>query len=97
MEENDMDDLTKKKIDSCSGNDECAPDLTDGEAIVDKVRKVGVSQGLLKTPHLVTCKCYYTFSMRHFEEKCPNCNRVYGVTPCSSHNKHNIVCAGIDY
>lgn len=92
-----MDKKTEDKIKSCSGNDGCAPDLNDGKAIVDKVRQVKVGDGFLKVSHEVTCECGQTFKMVHFEEQCPTCHMVYGVTPCSSHNKDNIKAAGINY
>lgn len=92
-----MNQETKEKIASCAGNDGCAPDLNDGKAIVDKVRLVGVSQGVLETPHEITCDCGETFTMLHFEMSCPCCNMTYGVTPCSSHDKNNIKAAGIGY
>ncbi len=92
-----MNKTTEEKIKSCSGNDGCAPDLNDGKAIVNKVRQVGVREGLLETPHMLTCDCGNEIKMVHFEEKCPNCQMVYGVTPCSSHNKDSIKAAGINY
>lgn len=87
----------EEKIASCAGNDGCAPDLMNGKAIVDKVRKVGVRTGLLEVAHIVECSCGEKFPMIHFEEACPNCAMVYGVTPCSSANKENIKPAGINY
>jgi len=87
----------EEKIASCAGNDGCAPDLNNGKAIVDKVRKVGVAKGLLEIPHLMKCSCGELFQMIHFEEKCPKCGMVYGVTPCSSGDRKNIKAAGIDY
>jgi len=92
-----MDQKTKDKINSCSGNDGCAPDLNNGKAIVDKVRMVQVSSGELEIKHEVTCECGTTFKMETFEMSCPSCNMVYGVTPCSSHDKNNIKPAGINY
>ena len=92
-----MDKIIKEKIESCAGNDGCAPDLNDGKAIVDKVRQVGVSNGELEVPHLVHCECGETFQMIHFEMKCPKCEMTYGVTPCSSHDPNNIKPAGIRY
>jgi len=92
-----MEKKTEDKIKSCAGNDGCAPDLNDGKAIANKVRQVGVREGLLETPHMIECECGQTFEMVHFEEKCPSCQMVYAVTPCSSHNKDNIKPAGINY
>lgn len=92
-----MDKTVKERIDSCAGNDGCAPDLNDGKAIVDKVRQVQVSNGTLETPHVVDCECGQSFPMVHYETVCPNCHMTYGVTPCSSHDKANIKAAGIKY
>ena len=92
-----MDKTLQQKIQSCAGNDGCAPDLNNGKAIVNKVRQVGVGPGLLETPHFVECECGETFPMTHFEESCPSCNMTYGVTPCSAHDKNNIRPAGIGY
>lgn len=92
-----MDQKTKDKIQSCSGNDGCAPDLNDGKAVVNKVRQVGVGAGRLETPAVIECECGQPFTMKTFEDSCPNCGMVYGVTPCSSHDKNNIKAAGINY
>ena len=92
-----MDKTTEDRIKSCAGNDGCAPDLNDGKAIVNKVRQVKVSEGLLETSHIVQCECGESFKMVHYEETCSNCGMVYGVTPCSSHDKKNIKPAGINY
>jgi hypothetical protein len=92
-----MDKKTQEKINSCSGNDGCAPDLNNGKAIVDKVRLVQVSNGVMEQPFVIECECGQPFTMRTFESRCPNCDMVYGVTPCSSHTKENIKPAGIDY
>ena len=64
-----MEKKTEDKIKSCAGNDGCAPDLNDGKAIANKVRQVGVRDGLLETPHMIACECGQTFEMVHFEEK----------------------------
>jgi len=92
-----MDKVLQEKIQSCSGNDGCAPDLNDGKAVVNKVRQVGVGKGLLEVAHEVNCECGTTFNMVHYEEQCPKCQMVYGVTPCSSHDLNNIKPAGINY
>ena len=92
-----MDKKTEERINSCAGNDGCAPDLNDGKAIVDKVRLVNVREGFLEIPHDLECECGHVFSMVHFEEKCAKCGMVYGVTPCSSHDINNIKPAGRNY
>ena len=92
-----MNKTTEERIKSCAGNDGCAPDLNNGKAIVNKVRQVGVGEGLLEVAHEVLCTCGTTFHMVHYEEHCPSCNMTYGVTPCSSHDSNNIKAAGIGY
>lgn len=92
-----MDKVLEQKIKSCSGNDGCAPDLTDGRAIVNKVRQVGLSNGMMEQPAIINCECGQPFTMKYFEDECPNCGMVYGVTPCSSHDEKNIKAAGIKY
>lgn len=92
-----MDKQMEEKIQSCSGNDGCAPDLSDGKAVADKVRQVQVSKGLLEVTHIIQCECKQEFVMEHFEESCPNCNMTFAVTPCSSHDIKNVKAAGIGY
>jgi len=42
-------------------------------------------------------ECDETFEMENFEDKCPNCNMVYGVTPCHAFDPVNVQAAGVDY
>ncbi len=64
---------------------------------VNKVRMKGISNSLLTNPHLISCECGDTFTMRTFESKCPSCGMVYAVTPCSADNVKNVKAAGINY
>ena len=41
--------------------------------------------------------CGNIFTMKTIIDKCPHCEMTYGVTPCSSRNKENVVAAGIRY
>lgn len=41
--------------------------------------------------------CGNIFIMKTIIDKCPHCEMTYGVTPCSSRNKENVVAAGIRY
>ncbi|SHH39211.1 hypothetical protein SAMN02745196_00212 [Clostridium collagenovorans DSM 3089] len=68
-----------------------------GKNIVDLVRGKGKAEFLLKTPHEIQCSCNKTFLMTTCVDKCPHCGMVYGVTPCSSSNKENILAADINY
>ena len=38
-----------------------------------------------------------TFEMVTFEDKCPKCSMVYGVTPCHAFDAANVKPAGINY
>lgn len=70
----------------------------DGKNIVDLVRSKGKGDFPLRTPHELECvNCNKTFTMTTHVDKCPSCNMVYGVTPCSSHDKNNILAADVNY
>ena len=47
--------------------------------------------------HEIDCSCGNIFTMKTIIDKCPHCEMTYGVTPCSSRNKENVVAAGIRY
>ena len=78
-------------------HDGCSGTFTNGKQVVDKVRMMGFSEGALPMPLDIECSCGTTFQMDYFEDKCPNCGMVYGVTPCSSHDPSKVQAAGIDY
>ena len=70
----------------------------DGRNVVDLVRSKGKDSFPLRTPHDIGCvSCNETFTMTTHVDKCPSCNMVYGVTPCSSHDKNNILAADVNY
>ncbi len=75
----------------------CSGGEMTGQQSVDKLRMMGFSEGALPIPVDIKCECGNTFLMDTFESKCPKCNMVYGVTPCSSHDPSKIKPAGIDY
>lgn len=78
-------------------HDGCSASFTNGKQVVDKVRMMGFSNGLLPLPLEITCECKETFEMAYFEDKCPSCGMVFGVTPCHSHDPASVKPAGIDY
>ena len=80
-----------------SETDICNGSFESGQQTVDKVRQMGFSEGLLPMPLEIKCECGTTFEMGYFEDVCPNCKMVYGVTPCSSHDPAGVKAAGIDY
>jgi hypothetical protein len=58
---------------------------------------MGFSDGALPMAFEIDCDCKNKFIMEYFEDKCPNCGMVYGVTPCSSHDPSLVQKAGINY
>lgn len=73
-------------------------DKNSGKSVVDLLRNKGKQDFPLRISHDIKCvNCNETFIMKTHEDKCPNCDMVYGVTPCSSHDKENIKAASINY
>ncbi len=75
----------------------CNCSTSTAKETVDKVRRKGISEALLPIQHQITCECGETFTMKTYEAKCPSCNMVYGVTPCSADSVENVKAAGINY
>ncbi len=75
----------------------CSASFQDGKETVDKVRMKGFSEGALPMALPVTCECGTKFDMEFFEDKCPKCNMVFGVTPCHSHDPASVKASEIDY
>ena len=70
----------------------------DGKNVVDLIRSKGKENFPLRNSYDIECvNCKETFTMKTHVDKCPTCNMVYGVTPCSSHDKNNIKIADIHY
>lgn len=80
-----------------SEHDNCSANFENGKQVVDKVRMMGFSEGALPMSFAIKCECGNTFDMDFFEDKCPYCNMVYGVTPCHCHDPQGVKAAGIDY
>lgn len=79
-------------------HDGCAGSFQTGMQVVDKVRMMGFAAQPMPMPMDITCEnCNTEFTMELFEGKCPECNMVYGVTPCHAFDPANIMAAGIDY
>ena len=75
----------------------CTGAFEDGKQTVNKVRQMGFSEGILPMALEVECECGTKFEMEYFEDKCPSCNMIFGVTPCHSHDPKAVKAAGIDY
>lgn len=79
-------------------HDGCAGSFENDSQVVDKVRQMGFSSQMLPIPLGIKCvECEETFEMATFEDKCPKCGMVYGVTPCHAFDAENVKSAGINY
>lgn len=79
-------------------HDGCSGTFENGKQIVDKIRMMGFAEQMMPMPLTILCKeCGKEFLMDHFETKCPECNMVYGVTPCHSFDAANVMAAGVNY
>ena len=76
----------------------CTGSFEGGKAVVDKIRMMGFNTRPMPIPFTLECvECRKEFEMTHLESKCPHCNMVYGVTPCSVDHPDRIKAAAIDY
>ena len=76
----------------------CSGSFENGKQVVDKVRMMGFADQLLPMPMEVACgECDGNFEMTTFEDKCPECGMVYGVTPCHAFDPANVMAAGKGY
>jgi rubrerythrin len=76
----------------------CAGSFENGKQMVDKVRAMGFSQQMMPMPMTIECaECGSSFEMTNFEDTCPKCKMVYGVTPCHAFDPANVMPAGIEY
>ena len=79
-------------------HDGCSGSFASGTQVVDKVRAMGFNIQPMPMPMMISCaNCSNDFQMYCFEGKCPDCNMVFGVTPCHAFDPANVVPAGIDY
>jgi len=79
-------------------HDGCAGQFDNGQQVVDKVRMMGFNMQPMPMPLEIKCvHCEETFQMTRFEDRCPKCGMVYGVTPCHAFDPANIMAAGVDY
>lgn len=78
-------------------SESCGCNFTKDTLMVDKVRVKGFSKDLLPNAFAIDCECGHTFEMKFHEDQCPNCDMVYGVTPCSNESVSNVQAAGVNY
>jgi len=75
----------------------CSGKVGDGKEVVNKLRMMGFSEGLMPVPAEFDCECGEEIIMETFEYKCPKCGMIYGVTPCHAFDVENIKAAGTNY
>ncbi|MDC7223329.1 MAG: hypothetical protein PQJ60_06275 [Spirochaetales bacterium] len=79
-------------------HDGCSGSFENGKQVVDKVRAMGFAGQPMPMPMELKCvECGKDFEMTSFEDKCPSCGMVYGVTPCHAFDPNNVMPAGVDY
>lgn len=76
----------------------CSGGFDNGTQVVDKIRQMGFADQYMPMPFDINCQeCGNTFEMKTFESKCPECDMVYGVTPCHAFDPDNVMAAGKNY
>lgn len=72
----------------------CNGQMTDGMAILNKIRMMGFNKNQTPVVHKFECEdCGETVEMTTLEFAC-TCGMVYAVTPCSANNIERIKAAG---
>lgn len=73
----------------------CSGSFSSGEEIVLKVRHMGFAEQLMPMAmDLICVDCGKEFEMSTFEDQCPHCGMIYGVTPCHAFDPANVMAAG---
>ncbi|MBV5339746.1 MAG: hypothetical protein J0665_09320 [Deltaproteobacteria bacterium] len=76
----------------------CEGSFGGGAQIVDKLRTMGFSSMAMPVEVQLDCEaCGTPFQMQTLEGRCPQCDMVYGVTPCHAADPGNIKAAGVGY
>ena len=76
----------------------CGGSFKNGTAIVDKIRQMGLAeQNVTMILDIICPECTNAFEMVTYETKCPQCDMVFGVTPCHAFSVDNVMPAGINY
>ena len=62
------------------------------------MRFMGFAEQMIPMPLQISCvECGKEFEMETFEDQCPHCGMVYGVTPCHAFDAANVMPAGVGY
>lgn len=76
----------------------CSGSFENGRQVVDKVRMMGFAGQPMPVPLELGCtNCGQQFVMERFEDRCPECGMVYGVTPCHAFDPDAVQAAGVGY
>ncbi len=75
----------------------CSCTFETNEAVIDRVREKGMDKDLLPSPFKIECVCGNEFEMTTHVDNCPECNMVFGVTPCRSEDIENVVMSKVGY
>lgn len=79
-------------------HDGCSGSFENGEQVVDKIRMMGFATQPMAIPlHIKCIECGQEFEMDCHEGSCPQCNMVYGVTPCHAFDPDSVMAAGKNY
>jgi len=79
-------------------HDGCAGSFVNGMQVVDKIRMMGFAKVDMPMPMTINCgNCGQEFLMEQYEGHCPDCDMVYGVTPCHAFDPANVMAAGVGY
>ena len=75
-------------------HDGCSGSFTDGVQVIQKLRGMGFSNQPMPMSMWIDCSCEKQFEMETFEDRCPHCGMIYGVTPCHAFDPANVMPAG---
>lgn len=75
-------------------HDGCGGSFENAKQVLNKVRAMGFSEGLMPMPFTIDCDCGREFLMETFESKCPHCSMIYAVTPCHAFDPSNVMKVG---
>ncbi len=76
-------------------HDGCTGSSGDGLQMLQKIRMMGFNTRPLPAAISFDCKdCGEEITMTTLEFKCPHCEEIYAVTPCSANNPDRIASAG---
>lgn len=66
--------------------------------VINQIKEKGFDDLELATKHQINCACNQEFIMDKCLVVCPNCQSIYGVTPCKQADIENVVCVkNVDY